>query len=340
MGSYKIIIWGIGRRTQRYMDFGYFENCTIVAFCDKKKYDTTYYGYKVYKPHQIKNFINEVDFLVISTQLFSEVYKECLDMEIDRNKIILTDYVAEPFMAQSLDRIKSFSPKLYEDVRMRFFRFMNENEKDDFDEKRLTGNGKFASADYLRDYFRYRTFEFVADEIIEQKVKGCIAELGVFRGTFSAMINEKFNDRQLYLFDTFEGFEEKEAEREKEKGRSSEEFEYAHKKTSEEILLNNLPYKEKCHICKGFFPDTVTKEIGELDFAFVSIDVDFEKSIYEGLKFFYPRMSENGVIFLHDYNSQFLTGVKEAVKQYEEDYDIVMKKMPLADRAGTLVIVK
>lgn len=335
-----IIIWGIGRRTQRYMEFNYFEQCNIVCFCDKNNWGKTFYGYEVYEPNHIGKLIDDVDYILLSTQWFSEVYQECLNMGIEKSKIVFTDYVAEPFMMQNLDVIKSISVKLYKDVRMRIFRLMNENERDDYDETRLVGKGLFSSAEYIRDYFRYRTFEFAANEIIENKIGGEIAELGVFRGTFSALINEKFKDRLLYLFDTFEGFEVNEASREKEKGRSDEEFEYVHKATSEEILLSNLPYRENCRICKGFFPNTVTKEIASLNFAFVSIDVDFEDSIYEGIKFFYPRLSENGVIFLHDFNSQFLSGVKEAVRRFEKDNDIILKKVPLADRAGTLVIIK
>lgn len=335
-----IIIWGIGRRTQRYMKFNYFVQCNIVCFCDKYNYGKTFYGYEVYEPNHIEKLMDSVDYLIVSTQWFSEVYQECLDMRIEKSKIILTDYIAEPFMMQKLDVIKSISIKLYEDVRMRIFRLINENERDDYDETMLVGKGRFSSAGYVRDYFRYRTFEFMSNEIIENKIGGDVAEFGVFRGTFSALINEKFKDRQLYLFDTFEGFEVNEAKREKEKGRSDDEFEYMHKKTSEEILLSNLPYRENCHICKGFFPNTVTREIADLFFAFVSIDVDFEDSIYEGIKFFYPRLSENGVIFLHDYNSQFLSGVKEAVRRFEKENNVILKKVPLADRAGTIVIIK
>lgn len=75
-------------------------------------------------------------------------------------------------------------------------------------------------------------------------------------------------------------------------------------------------------------------------YAFVSIDVDFEDSIYEGLRFFYPRMNDRGVIFLHDYNSAFLSGVKSALKRYEQELGFLLRKIPLADRAGTLAIVK
>jgi hypothetical protein len=35
-----------------------------------------------------------------------------------------------------------------------------------------------------------------------------------------------------------------------------------------------------------------------------------------------------------------LDGIRKAVKRYEEDNGIFLKKVPLADWAGTLIIVK
>ena len=67
--------------------------------------------------------------------------------------------------------------------------------------------------------------------------------------------------------------------------------------------------------------------------------MDFEASIYEGLCYFYPRLSRGGYIFLHDYNSS-LYGVEHAVERYEKDHQILLPKVPLCDANGTLVIVK
>ena len=336
----RIIIWGIGRRTDFMMKFHYFDNCEIIGFADTYSKEKMYLGYKVLSNEELCEIKDNYDYLIIATQYFCDVYEKCMDMGIDHTKIILTDYVEETPMKQNLSIIKEISPKLYENIRFRKFRLINENEKDDFDLNHLVGNGRYAAVDYMKDYFRYRTFEFIADEIIEQNIAGNVAELGVFRGLFSALINNKFPQKELYLFDTFNGFNEAEEKTEALKGRSNEEFKYIHTKTSEEIVITNLPYPEKCHICKGFFPQTVTKEIERINFAFVSIDVDFEDSIYEGIKFFYPRLSDGGVIYLHDYNSQMLRGVKEAVLRYECENGLKLKKVPLADRAGTLVILK
>ncbi len=340
MDKYSIVIWGVGMRAKRFMDFSYFENCVLRFFVDTTYYGQEYYGYPVKSPKELPDLMENIDYIIVASTYFSEIMEACFEMGIDRKKIIYTDYVAEPIAAQDLNQIKKISSKLYDDVRMRVFIFTNENERDEFDNTKLIGKGKFEKPEYGRDYYRYRTFEFVADEITEKSIPGAVAELGVYRGAFSSLINTKFNKKELYLFDSFEGFDQNEADKEKAEGRSNDEFEYVHKMTNEEIVLSNMPNPELCHICKGFFPNSIPEECKTLQFAFVSIDVDFEDSIYEGLKFFYPRLSEGGAIFVHDYNSQMLDGVRIAVKRFEKDNGLLLHKVPLADRAGTLVIVK
>ncbi len=192
----------------------------------------------------------------------------------------------------------------------------------------------------MNDYFRYRTFEFIANELIDNDVQGKVAEVGVFKGVFARLINEKFKDKQFYLFDSFEGFDEEEVNEEMKLGRCDQAFKERYKQTSEKMVLDKMKYPEKCKIFKGLFPASVTKEVEESEFAFVSLDVDLEESTYQGLQFFYPRLSGGGVIYVHDYNSSHLFGVKSAVHRYERDNDIMFKKIPLADQCGTLVIIK
>lgn len=336
----KIILWGVGERTERYIKFGYFDNCELIAFIDLHKHGGIYFGKKIYEPEYILDIIDDIDFLIITTQYFSEIYNKCINMGIPREKIVLTDIVREDIFNQNIEIMKALSPMAYKEMCIRQYKLIKMNEKDYLDDNRLIGKGKYSKQEYMSDYYRYRTFEFIVEEIQTAKIEGCAAEFGVFRGTFSALINEKMPERKLFLFDTFEGFDKKEAKRESELGRSDEIFEYAHQQTSAERALAVMPFPEKCILCKGLFPSSVTKETENEKYAFVSIDVDFEDSIYEGLKFFYPRLSSGGYIFLHDYNSAYLSGVKKAVQKYESEIGTVMRKVPIADRAGTLIIVK
>lgn len=336
----EIIIWGTGERTRLYLDNGFFMQCEIKGFVDSAYDGTDFKGKRVWKPVDLPGLIADNTYLIVCNQFFSEIFDLCLDMGIDRKKIIFTDWIDEPFAKCNKALIKMIESRLAEKLEQSRYKLIIMNEKDTVDADRLIGKGKYAHPIYMSDYFRYRSFEYMAEVLEEDHVQGAVAELGVFRGYFSALINQRFFKRKLYLFDTFDGFEQKEIEKETKMGRCNEMFVQYHADTSVKRMVDNLPFPQQCEICKGFFPESITEEAAKESYAFVSIDVDFEDSIYEGLKFFYPKLNEGGVIFLHDYNSAFLSGVKSAVKRYEDSLGYQLRKVPFADRAGTLVIMK
>lgn len=338
--KYNIFIWGTGERAQYFIQKEYFRRCEISGFIDTYKKQDYFAGYKVYTPEEMMEIIDQADFIIISNQYFSEILGLCEELGIAWEKVLITVYINEPFFYKKMKKIKEVSEELFLWMLERKFKIIRMNESDNSDTSRLLGQGKYDQPVYMEDYFRYRTFEFAAKEIIKNHIDGAVAELGVFRGVFSSLINETFENKKLYLFDTFEGFQEEEAKNEIDMGRCDLDFISEHKDTSVERMINNLPYAEKCIICKGFFPDSISDEAAAERYAFVSIDVDFEESTYQGLKFFYPRLSEGGMIFVHDYNTFFLDGVKQAVIRFENEFETNLKKVPLADRAGTLVIVK
>ena len=64
-----------------------------------------------------------------------------------------------------------------------------------------------------------------------------------------------------------------------------------------------------------------------------------EQPVYDGLKFFYPRLQQGGYIFIHAYNGPLL-GVERAVDRYEKEMGIDLCRVPVCDTEGTLVITK
>lgn len=149
---------------------------------------------------------------------------------------------------------------------------------------------------------------------------GAVAELGVYRGDFAKVINEVFPDRKLYLFDTFEGFPEKDMGYEignnlllNKVGQFAD--------TSVEHVLGRMPHPENCIIRQGYFPDT-TIGLEEEQYAFVNIDVDLYKPILAGLEYFWPRMVKGGYIFVHDYFSFSYAGTKKAINEFAEKYHV------------------
>jgi O-methyltransferase len=162
------------------------------------------------------------------------------------------------------------------------------------------------------DYIRLSTLELIANEINTNNITGEVAELGVYKGKFARYINRYFPDRKLFLFDTFKGFDKTDVVSEVQKNLSSGEQDFSN--TSIEQVLSIMPHRDQCIVKEGFFPDTAVgfEEI----FAFVSIDADLYDPIYNGLKYFYPRLQKGGYIFVHDYNNDNYPGSKKAVNQY------------------------
>jgi O-methyltransferase len=70
----------------------------------------------------------------------------------------------------------------------------------------------------------------------------------------------------------------------------------------------------------------------------VSIDADLYDPIYNGLKYFYPRLKQGGYIFIHDYNNDSYKGAKEAVRFFCKENNLPY--FPLPDAAGSAIIAK
>lgn len=335
-----LIVWGAGKRASKFFSEKYFEHCRVTAVIDTHKKEDFFRGIPVYTPEQLPDLLETADYLLAAIQNVWEIHQECVKLGIDLKKVLFPDNIKVPAFYDNMDVIKEHLPRLYLDMQKEPWALVKLNEKDYFDKNKLIGTLELNDSEYCSDYFRYRTFELIADELIAADVKGAVAELGVFRGTFSRLINKKFAVKRMYLFDTFEGFDSEEAEKELLLGRCAESFIEGHKDTSAEIAVRNLLVPEQCVICKGLFPESVTEEAEKETYCFVSIDVDFEDSIYSGIDFFYPRLAEGGILYIHDYNTYILQGVRAALKHYEEIQGIRLKKIPLADRAGTVVIIK
>lgn len=335
----RLIVWGAGNRTATCFDKHLWGNNEVLAIVESFPKCKEQFGYPVISPESIRK-IEDFDYMVINNQFYFEILPCVSELEIPIEKIIITDHANEEPYKSCFERAQKVIPQIYEMNKLVIKQTVKLNERDLLDNNSIFVDSKFSDYEYKSDYFRYRTFEFVAEQIKSNNIEGELAEFGVFRGLFSAVISSKFPEKKIYLFDTFEGFDDAEAKRELELGNCKESFLESHKDTSVECMLGNLPYPENAVVCKGFFPKSVTEGAKNEKYAFVSLDVDFEESTLEGLRFFYPRLSEGGYIFIHDYNTQYLKGVKNAVDRFEKEIGCKLKKVPLADRAGTLIIIK
>ncbi len=166
-------------------------------------------------------------------------------------------------------------------------------------------------------YMLYATVERTA------KIPGDLAEVGVFQGRSARLICEAKGDRELHLFDTFEGLP-----RPGEHDDSFQEGQYA---CSLDAVREYLHSHSGVRFYKGYFPATAGPA-SQCSFSFVHLDVDLWESTHSALEFFYPRMNSGGVILSHDY-VQF-PGVRKAFDEFFEN-----KPEPVLELGGNQCLV-
>ena len=162
------------------------------------------------------------------------------------------------------------------------------------------------------DAARLAAFVLNIKQVLADGVPGDFAELGVWRGNTAAVLAHYAASagRQTLLFDTFEGFDEKDITGiDHQKGR---EFQ----NTSLELTASVIGERAGVQFVKGYFPNTVTDEFRARRFAVVSLDCDLYAPMKSGLEFFYPRMEPGAIFLLHDYSSGFWEGAKRAIDEF------------------------
>lgn len=192
-------------------------------------------------------------------------------------------------------------------------------------------------SDYLHLDIRSATLIRLAARIHSLKVPGAIAELGVYRGDLAEKLNALFPDRPIFLFDTFEGFDQRDVDEELRRDLSRANI-CEFQDTSIELVRSRLTHPEQAIFRKGLFPDTA-RGLEEERYCLVSLDADLYAPILAGLRYFWPRLNKGGMILLHDYGNERFRGARQAVDEFEAENG-PLPLVPLCDLHGTAVIIK
>ena len=181
---------------------------------------------------------------------------------------------------------------------------------------------------------RVATMRLLAEQIREENIPGNVAELGVFRGDFAALINAAFPDRTIHLFDTFEGFPVQDVEIEQAQGLSrAKTGDFS--ETAADMVEQRLPHPGRAVFHKGYFPATFNG-CEEKIFAFVSVDADLYAPTAAALPLFFDRLSPGGVLLIHDVNSTQFSGAGKAVREFCAERGLL--PMPVCDLHGSVVL--
>ena len=156
------------------------------------------------------------------------------------------------------------------------------------------------------------------------RLPGRFAEVGVYQGVTAKLIASVKGDRELHLFDTFEGLP---AASDKDSG-VHRVAQYACSLESVQAYLQGF---EQVYYHKGLFPDSA-HGLDECQYAFVHFDVDLYEGTYACLEYFYPRMVPGGVMISHDYG--MLAGVQRAFQEFMAD-----KPEPIFEQPTTQAMI-
>lgn len=187
-------------------------------------------------------------------------------------------------------------------------------------------NEKNNNVDLVRLLFLQQTIE----ELLEHDIGGAFAEVGVYKGNSAKLFHELAPQRELYLFDTFQGFDRKDLSVDPKKTIHKASF----LDTCLEEVQKFVGTSPNVHYCPGYFPDTTSHVPVELKFALVHLDADLYQPTLSGLEYFYPRLSNGGVMVIHDYSSGAWPGVKKAVDEFLRQHPEKLIRIP--DKSGTV----
>jgi O-methyltransferase len=154
---------------------------------------------------------------------------------------------------------------------------------------------------------------------LASQTAGPIVECGVYKGGTAALL-ASFN-RELHLYDTFEGMPETDSIDIHRKGDFDD--------TSVEAVRKLVP---SAIFHKGWIPETFIDLPEKIGFA--HIDVDIYRSVRDCCEHLYPRMT--GFMVFDDYGFPSCPGARKAVDEFFRD----KPEKPLALPTGQAIIIK
>lgn len=204
------------------------------------------------------------------------------------------------------------------------------------------------SPDFLEIYKKVRPYTMTSPERIlalceamkyvqDKHIEGDIVECGVWKGGSMMAVAETLlrtgdTNRDLYLFDTFEGMSSPTENDVDIAGVTAEILLDRSDKEKDETVwcnasldvvktaLGSTGYPSgKVHFIKGMVEDTIPEFIPE-KIALLRLDTDWYESTKHEMEHLFPRLAKGGVLIIDDYGHW--QGARKAVDEYLENNQI------------------
>ncbi|WP_329139452.1 TylF/MycF family methyltransferase [Streptomyces sp. NBC_01476] len=178
---------------------------------------------------------------------------------------------------------------------------------------------------------RLNAFILAVRYVNKHRIPGSIVECGVWRGgsmqaAARTLLEVGDTERDLYLFDTFEGMPPPTDRDLRRDGESAADLLARQGKdrpiwavaTLDDVKegFEQVPYpQERIHYCQGMVEDTIPEQAPE-QISILRLDTDWYESTKHELEHLYSRLSSGGVLLIDDYG--WWQGSREAVDEFLE----------------------
>ena len=188
------------------------------------------------------------------------------------------------------------------------------------------------------------------EHVVRSKVPGSFVECGVWRGGSAMAIalslqHAGVNDRELVMFDTYQGMTEPtDGDRDLEGNLASDLLQEADRETSlvwaksqlDEVQENisSVGYANVSYVV-GDVLETVPAQAPET-IALLRLDTDWYESTRHEMTHLLPRVARGGILIVDDYGHW--SGARRAVDEYVDEHGLDLFLCPL-DYTGRLAVI-
>jgi O-methyltransferase len=179
--------------------------------------------------------------------------------------------------------------------------------------------------------------------VVDHAIPGAIVECGVWRGGSQqavayTLLEQETTDRDLHLFDTFEGMPEPTEHDRRHDGRPAADLLAQSERTAKIWAIAGLDDvragmaetgypAERVHFHRGRVEETIPAAAPET-IAILRLDTDWYASTLHALEHLYERVPTGGVLVFDDYG--YWRGAREAVDQFLERTGTPLMLTPMA----------
>lgn len=188
------------------------------------------------------------------------------------------------------------------------------------------------------------------DYLVKHEIEGSIVECGVWKGgsimaILKSLIKNNSFDREIYLYDTFDGmpmpsdmdlsFDGKSAEEQLTNSNKDDSLVWAYapfEQVKKNIFSIKYP-RDKIKFVIGKVEVTIPKVMPD-KIALLRLDTDWYESTKHELKHLFPRLANGGVLIIDDYGHW--QGCRKAVEEYiaENNVKIFLSRVDYTGRVA------